>query len=180
MANTNPGQFLPDLGPSELIASFYTELRRIAAQHFRNERADHTLQPTALVHELFLEWSAHPPRGMTNPAAFFGFAARKMRQILVDGARRRRAKKRAGDWQKIPIDGIDMPVPEMLDYEAIDRALRAFESEHPRAARIVELRIFAGLSSAEIAQLLDMGESTVRADWSRGKVWIQEKIQGEI
>lgn len=168
---------LPNLDPSEMIGPFYGELRRMAAHYFQNERGDHTLQPTALVHELYLRWSAHPPKNITNRAQFFGAASRAMRQLLIEYARRHGAQMRGGQWQKIALDDFDAPGPEVPDYEAIDRALCAFEKQDPRGAQIAELRIFGGLSSREIAETLDMGESTVRQEWTRAKEWIEEKLR---
>jgi RNA polymerase sigma factor (TIGR02999 family) len=162
----------------QLFGVVYAELRRMAGHYFQNERADHTLQPTALVNELFLRWCRHRPKNCTNPAQFFGAASRAMREILIEHARHTNAQKRGGDWQRLSLEDVDAALPEGPDYRAIDEALRVFEIQDPLAGQIVELRIFGGLSTKEIAELLGMGVSTVGREWTAAKRWLENRLKG--
>src|SRR5207253_752246 len=116
-------------------------LRRMAARHFLLERTGHTLQPTALVNELFLRLYERGPERYKNRAHFFGVAARAMRQILVEHSRHVNAQRRGGGWLKIPLEGLEITSSEPVDYFAIDEALTRFEALDPRAGEIVELRV---------------------------------------
>jgi RNA polymerase sigma factor (TIGR02999 family) len=156
----------------------YAELHRIAEHLMRNERAGHTLQPTAIVHEAYvrliggnqgIEW--------TSRAHFFGTAARAMRQILVDHARKRAAAKRGGDLQRVTFDdrlgGREQHEHEIL---ALNEALEVLASEDSRAARVVELRLFAGLQIAEIAHVVGVSSRTVEGDWLFARKWLERRL----
>src|SRR5439155_26252217 len=147
---------------SGFVQMAYAELRRMAAHHFKSEQPGRTLQPTALVHEAWIRLFKTGPAKYVNRAHFFGVAARAMRRILVDEARRRRARKRGGGWERIPLEKVQLPHPETPDYLAIDSALTRLTRFDRRLAQIIELRIFTGLTARETARMLRMGESTVR------------------
>lgn len=160
----------------DLLTLLYAELRQMADRALRRERADHTLQPTALVHELYLRFSGLREMRVESRRHFYGAAAEAMRRILVDHARMRRAQKRGGeDAFRIALD----EVPEAalaeapdLDVERLDDALRAFADVAPEKARVVELRYFAGLSVEETAAVLDLSPATVKRYWAFARAWL--------
>jgi RNA polymerase sigma-70 factor, ECF subfamily len=158
----------------ELVAAVYKELRRMAASFLRHEREDHTLQPTALVHEAYMELVRGEPR-WENRAHFFGAAARAMRQILVSNAREHAAQKRGGDALRVTLEdvavGQSTPEPDIL---ALDEALQALGGFEERLCRVVELRYFAGCSLEEIAQLTGRSVATVKRDWIYARAWLYE------
>ena len=160
---------------SKLVSITYPELRHIAAHYFRSEPPGHTLQPTALVHEVYLRLARKLPQRFENRAHYFGTLSRAMRQILVDAARRHRAEVHGGGMQRVSLERAFLPSTPP-DYLAIDQALTRLEAVDSRMARIVELHFFGGFSHLEIAHLLHMGESTVREEWSIAKVWLQQAL----
>ncbi len=163
----------------KLLEEVYRELRRLAAAYLRRERPDHSLQPTALVHEAYIKFADLKRLELQDRAHFFGVAARLMRQVLVDHARARKAIKRGGDILIIPItksvaisrDG-DTPTEILALHDGLD----ALEKQNSRAASVVELRYFAGLSIDETAQALDIGSRTVRRDWNLGRAWLRREL----
>jgi len=155
----------------------YGELRRVAAHWCSRESQNHTLQPTALVHEVYIRLAGTGPRKYANRAHFVALASRVMRQILVDAARRRNANKRGGAWQRVPLDELQVSTPGVPDYPAIDSALRRLTTFDPRSAHIAELRIFAGLSVREIAEVLHLAPTTVRARWAIARAWLGKQLQ---
>ncbi len=163
----------------KLLEEVYRELRRLAAAYLRRERPDHSLQPTALVHEAHIKFADLKRLELQDRAHFFGVAARLMRQVLVDHARARKAIKRGGDILIIPItksfaisrDG-DTPTEILALHDGLD----ALEKQNSRAASVVELRYFAGLSIDETAQALDIGSRTVRRDWNLGRAWLRREL----
>ncbi len=161
----------------QLFEVAYAELRKLASDLLRGERSDHTLQSTALVHEAYIRLVDDTRVEWQNRAHFFGIAARAMRQILVDHARRRAAAKRGGGWQKITLDdslGLEAPSDvEILDLEA---ALTRLAEMHERMARIVELRIIGGLKVVEIAHVIGLSRQTVHDDWRVAKMWINREL----
>ena len=157
----------------ERTESLYRTLRDLAAASLARERAGHTLQPTALVHEAWLRLARGGTQGWGDEGQFLAAGARVLRQILVDHARRRRAAKRGGDRLRVTLD--DLPArssAEELDLLALDEALERLAEEHPRAARVVELRFFAGLGGDEAARLLGISARTVDGDWSFARAWL--------
>jgi len=162
---------------AELIPLVYTELRRVASLCLHRERGDHTLQPTALVHEVFLRLTQNNQPPWQDRAHFFAVAARLMRQILVDYARRHSSRKRGGEFKKLPLDEVLAFTPAksteliMLD-EALDR-LSAFDQ---RQARIVEMKFFGGLSMEEIAGALDISSKTASRDWTMARAWLHREL----
>lgn len=161
----------------QLMAVVYDQLRRLASAQMRKERADHTLQPTALVHEACVKLLGGEGAEWANRAHFFGAAAKSMRRILVDYARRRKAKKRGGDLRRIAIDESQQPWLERPDQLiALDGALQALSDVDERKGRIVELRFFGGLSTEETARLLEISERTVKRDWAYAKAFLYKEL----
>ena len=159
-----------------LVPLVYDELKKLAAGYLRAERADHTLQTTALVHEAYLKLVDQHRTTWQNRAHFFGVAAQAMRRILVDHARRRRAQKRAGG-QPVTLDDNHAGVnPDTDDVLAVDAALHRLAELDPRQARIVELRYFAGLGIEQTAEALEISPATVKRDWVSAKAWLQREL----
>ena len=160
----------------ELTPLVYRELRQLAASYLRRERQGHTLQPTALVHEAYMRLVDQSNPSWQSRSHFYGVAARLMRQILVDHARRKHAGKRAG--QKVSLE-------EVVSFSqdsghllvALDTSLNALEKIDPRKCRAVELRYFGGLSMEEIAQALDVSAVTVRRDLRMAEAWLRNDMQ---
>ena len=163
--------------PSEWMRQAYPELRRIAAQQFHRERSHHTWQPTELVHEVFLRLSKCGPEKYANRAHFFAAVARAMRRTLIEHARKRHAKKRGGAWHKVSLDEADLVGINVPDFVALDAAFERLYVFDARLHQIAELRVFAGLSTHEIAITLKRGNSTVRRDWSIAKTWLQRDLE---
>jgi RNA polymerase sigma factor (TIGR02999 family) len=155
-----------------LIAVLYPELRRIAQQVFRRERADHTLQPTALVNEAWLRLSGSAAIAGKDRGHLLGVAARLMREILIDHARRRAAAKRDGGSR---VDLTDLELAEdaqSIDLMALDAALQRLEEIDPIKARIVELRYFGGMSIEETAETTQTSPATVKRHWQAARIWL--------
>jgi RNA polymerase sigma-70 factor, ECF subfamily len=169
-ANGNP-QALHRLTP--LV---YGELRQLAAGYLRSERPNHTLQPTALVHEAYLRLVDQPSQSWQNRSHFYGVAARLMRQILVDHARRRQAGKRAGRELSLE-ETVSFGQERSADLVALDDALSALERLDARKCKAVELRYFGGLSMEETAQALDVSLVTVRRDLRMAETWLYHEIR---
>ncbi len=157
-----------------LLPLVYHELRELAAARLRSERPDHTLQPTALVHEAYLKLAGGAPRPFADRGHFFRVAARAMRQVLVDHARARRAAKR---------DAAASPAPDTLpdgrsldDLIAVDAALDKLAALDARQARVIELRFFAGLGIEETASALAISPATVKRDWLVARAWLQREV----
>ena len=162
---------------TELLPLVYDELRRIAAQKMAHERAGHTLQPTALVHEAWLRLGGEG-QGWHNRAHFFGAAAEAMRRILIEGARRRARLKRGSNPDRIDLEELAIAVPDRDDtLLAVDEALSRLETEDPAKARIVKLKFFVGLTNQEVAQSLGVTERTVERIWSYTKAWLFRAIR---
>ncbi len=160
----------------ELTPLVYKELRQLAASYLRKERQGHTLQPTALVHEAYLRLVDQKNPSWQDRSHFFGVAARLMRQILVDHARRRQAGKRAG--LKVPLEeAVSFQHERSRDLVALDSGLNALEKLDPRKCKAVELRYFGGLSMDEIAQALDVSPVTVRRDLRMAEAWLHHEMQ---
>lgn len=158
-----------------LIPLVETELRRIARRHFENERLDHTLQPTALVNELYLLFSSQQRVSWKNRAHFFGTASQIMRRILVDHARHWRAEKRGGGDKAFILDeSRDHQAPLSVDLLALEEALCALEQIAPRQCRVVELRFFGGLSYDEIGEVLGKNPRTAKRDWETARIWLYQ------
>ena len=163
-----------------LLPLIYDELRSLAANYLRRERPDHTLQPTALVHEAYLRLVDQTRVNWQNRAHFFGVAAQMMRRILVDHARAHRATKRGADFQKLPLDeNIDKAVERSLEIIALDEALYELARMDEQKSRIIELHYFGGLSAEEIAEVLGVSPITVKRHWRMAKAWLYGQMQKE-
>jgi RNA polymerase sigma factor (TIGR02999 family) len=162
----------------ELSRETYEKLRRIAAEYLRSERAGHTLQPTALLHEAFLRVLKRPNDSWRNETHVMAFAARAMRRILISyGVARTRDKRGGPSVVRLPLDeALDFCVERDLNIVAVDEALDELELEDPRQAQIVELRFFAGLSVDEIASTLKISRATVKRDWATAKLWLRSRL----
>jgi RNA polymerase sigma factor (TIGR02999 family) len=164
----------------QLLPHVYAELRRIARRQLRRERVDHTLQPTALVHEAYLRLIDQRHVDWRNRAHFFGVAAQVMRRILVDDARRHNAKKRGEGVPYVSIDeAVEKPAPGEISVLALDRALGRLETVDPGLARIVELRAFGGLTIDEAALVLNVSASTAKREWRTAKAWLTRELRAE-
>lgn len=163
----------------QLMERVYRELQRLAGYYMRGERVDHTLQPTALVHEAYLRLFGQEQIDWRNHSHFVHGAARAMRQILVDHARRRATAKRAGEQKKVSFNESAVLVsdqrPEIM--LALDEALQSLESLDPRQAVIVEMLYFTGMTQQESAQALGLSEITIRREWRTARAWLRGEIR---
>jgi RNA polymerase sigma factor (TIGR02999 family) len=163
-----------------LIPIVYGELRRVASARLNGEGA-HTLQTTALVHEVYLRLAGLDRMTLQNRTHFFAMAARLMREILVDHARRRRALKRGADVTVLGLEGVDAGVENnLVEVLALDEALTDLARLDERAGRVVELRFFAGLTIAETADALGIAAATVERDWTVAKAWLLQRLSPDV
>jgi len=155
----------------------FTELRVLAGIYLKRERPGHTLQPTALVNEVYLRLVDREQVTWENRAHFFGLAARMMRRLLVNHAEARRAEKRGGGAAKVSLDEAVLPgcAPE-VDVLGLDAALQELERLDPRQGQVVEMRYFSGLSIAETAEALQISPATVKRDWETAKLWLRRRM----
>ena len=162
-----------------LVPFIYGELHRIAERQFRRERVDNTLQPTALVNELYLRLIKQSGVNWKNRSQFFGIAAKIMRQVLVDRARERNATKRGSGNYKLDLTDVgDIPEKtETLELLALDQALERLASFDEQQTRIVEMRFFGGLSIEETAEAMGISRATVKRDWALAKAWLFLEIK---
>jgi len=145
----------------------------MARRYLRDERPGHTLQPTALVHELYLKLFQGEPIDWQNRAHFFAVAAQQLRRIVVNHARDRQAQKRGGKRLKVSLSEVNgLPQPQDQDLLELDEALTRLEKADARAARVIELRFFAGLTEIEAAEALDISLATLKRDWAFGRAWL--------
>jgi len=164
-----------------LAALLYPQLRRLAQALMRGERSDHTLQPTALVHEAYMRVFGNGVE-CVNRAHFLAVAAQVMRQVLVDYARQKRALKRGGDFQRVELDfagaGADLRGPDfhIETLLTLDTALARLEEWDERQSRVVEMRFFGGLSEEEIAAALGVSVRTIKRDWNLAKAWLYSEL----
>jgi RNA polymerase sigma factor (TIGR02999 family) len=162
----------------DLTPLVYRELRQLAASYLRRERQGHTLEPTALVHEAYVRLVDQTNPTWQSRSHFFGVAARLMRQILVDHARRKQVGKRAGI--RVPLDeAVSFRQERSRDLVALDTGLTELEKIDPRKCKAVELRYFGGLSMGEIAQVLKVAEITVRRDLRMAEAWLRQEMKKE-
>jgi RNA polymerase sigma factor (TIGR02999 family) len=163
----------------KLVPLVYDELRRQAARHLRRERRDHTLRPTALVHEAYLRLVGQRQAAWKNRAQFFAVAAQMMRRVLVDHARQHKATKRAGSWCRVSLDeGVAAGGPRDLDLVALESALAELGEIDPPKARMVELRFFGGMSLEETAEALAVSPATVSREWRMARAWLYRRMHG--
>jgi RNA polymerase sigma factor (TIGR02999 family) len=167
-----------DQARDALFAAVYPQLRQIAARFLQRERRDHTLEPGAMVNELYLRVFGGQPIAYENRAHFFAVAAETMRRILIDYARARVAEKRGGEQRRVPLaddlgSSAALPIEQLLD---LDTFLSQLEQADPRAARVVELRFFGGLREEDIAEVLQVSVITVKRDWKAARAWLAARL----
>ena len=160
-----------------LVPLVYDELRRVARRHLRREQPGHALQATALVHEVYLRLVDVDRLTLKNRTHFFAVAAKLMRQILVDHARRQHADKRGGGATMVSLDDVSPAAqPPSVDVLALDQALEALSAIDARQCRVVELRFFAGLNIDEAAEALGISPATVEREWALAKAWLYRRL----
>jgi RNA polymerase sigma factor (TIGR02999 family) len=160
-----------------LMPIVYDELRGLAAAQLKRERAGHSLQPTALANEAYFKLVDTAKAGMAGRAHFFGVAARAMRQVLVEHARKKQAAKRGGDQQRVTLSIADRAGEEpSFDVLDLEEALEELARLDERKARVLELRFFAGLSMDEVGELLAVSAKTVEADWYMARAWLRTRL----
>ncbi len=182
MADTNPGEeHGAGDGASSLDAimpAVYAELRRIAHGYMQRERPDHTLQPTALVNEVYVRLAAGGHTEGRSRAQFLGLAASVMRHVLIDYAAGRNAQKRSGRLVRVSIAGSEPALaPKEIDLIDLDRALTELAALDPRQARVVELRFFGGLTIDETAEVIGVSTATVEREWATARLWLLRRVR---
>ena len=166
-----------------LIPLVYDELHTIASRYLSRERRDHTLQPTALVNEAFLKLAAQRDVDWQSRAHFYGIAAKLMRRILVDHARRDGRVKRGGGVTHLPLDEVDPPAPSVpvdaVDTCVLDAALSRLEALDPQQGRVVELRFFGGMTIEETAEVMGISSATIKREWAVARAWLYRELTGD-
>jgi RNA polymerase sigma factor (TIGR02999 family) len=161
----------------DLLPRVYDELRRVARKHLRGQRADHTLQATALIHEAYLRLAGSADANVRDHHHFVALASRVMRQVLVDHARGRLAAKRKGGLRVTLSEAADVANRSEVDVLGVNEALTRLAELDEQQARVVELRFFGGLSIQETADVLHISESTVKRDWTMARTWLSRELQ---
>ncbi len=161
---------------ADLVDEVYTELHALARRHMRHERPDHTLQPTALVNEVYLRMKDQRKTDWNDRGHFIRIASRQIRRILVDHARARKRLRRGGDLLRVTFNEGSAKGAATVDLLELDDALNRLETESPEARAIVELRFFGGLTEPEIGELLDLNERTVRRRWRFARTWLFREL----
>jgi len=161
----------------QLLPVVYDELRALAGSFFERQDPAHTLQPTALVHEAYLRLVRQPDAQWTGRDHFFAVAARAMRQILVDHARRRRADKRGGQWGRITLDEAIWPSGRQIDFVELDDALGKLSEFDERKGQVVTLRFFGGLTNEQVAIVLGISRATVADDWRVARAFLARALR---
>jgi len=162
---------------NQLFPLVYQELRALAGSFFRHQRADHTLQPTALVHDAYLRLVNQTNPQFSGRSHFFAVAAKAMRQILTDHARRKGAIKRGGEHQQVSLDrAVAVTNESTIDILALDEALTRLTSLDERRSRVVELRFFGGLTNEAVAEVLGISRATVVDDWTVARAWLRGQL----
>lgn len=160
-----------------LLPLVYADLRAQAEAYFRAQRDNHTLQPTALVHEAYLRLMGNTDIAWEGRSHFLAVAAMAMRNVLADHARRRRAEKRGGAWDRVTLTGLGSDGGErQIDALDLDDALKALAEVDERQARIVELRFYGGLTVEEVAHVLEVSSGTVALDWRMARAWLRNRL----
>ncbi len=161
-----------------LLPHVYAELRRIAVHELRANQGHETLQPTALINDLFVRLLGAQALDIGNRKHLFTTAAKLMRQVLIDRARAQNREKRGGgNWQRVDfIEAMALPIEQNTDLPALDQALNALAELAPRMAQIVELRYFTGVEVSDVARLLEMDERTVYRDWAMARAWLRQRL----
>lgn len=165
---------------SELFAQVYDRLHALAEKQFRRQPAGATLQPTALIHEVYLRFARVPSMQFEGREHFLAVATTAMRQILVDKARRRNAAKRGGDRNRVTLsDALAVSEDSQLDVLVVDDLITRLSALSPRQARMVEMRVFAGMTVAEVARVLEVSVTTLEKEWRRVRAWMRVELGRE-
>ena len=165
---------------NQLIPLVYGRLRALAAGYLRRERPDHTLQPTALVHEAYLRLVDQSKVDWKDRNYFLSLAAREMRRILVDHARTRNRAKRGGGWAKVILEeAVLLAEEQQIDVLDIDAALKTLSALHERQGRVVELRFFGGMTIEAVAETLGVSPETIEKDWRVARAWLHRNLKGQ-
>lgn len=165
----------------QLFPLVYDEFRAMAARRLRQERPDHTLQPTALVHEAYMKLIDQTRINWQGRQHFFAIAAQAMRRVLIDHARQHRRQKRGGGRAKVSLDETVVLSPQRSDeLILLDETLQRLAQVDPRQARIVELRFFGGLTVEEAAQIIGVSKRTVEGDWTMAKAWLKREMENGL
>lgn len=161
-----------------LLPAVYGELRQIAARQMRQERPDHTLQPTALVHEAYLQLFADAKLDVTERAHFMALAARVMRRLLINHAQARNADKRRGNAPHVTLSAAEdiAEASAEVDLEMLDECLRRLAALDPRGAQVVELRYFGGMTIEEIGEAMALSPATVKREWTVARAWLKREL----
>jgi RNA polymerase sigma factor (TIGR02999 family) len=166
--------------PDRLLPLVYGELRALAGDLFKQQPPNHTMQPTALVNEAYLKLVGQRDPQWKDRAHFMAVAAKAMRNLLIDHARRRKAEKRGGGWDRVTLDGVvDQMAERSIDLLSLEDALTELAELKERVARVVELRFFGGLTVRETAEALRVSTTTVDDDWAMAKAWLTRRLGGE-
>ncbi len=161
----------------QVLLTTYREMRQLASRYLRSESSSHTLQPTALVHELYINLLSSEPVTFNDRSHFLALCARQLRNILVDHARQRGSQRRGGDVIRLSLEDWDAgATPREESLIDLDRALAALEQEDPRSCQVVELRFFGGLNEEEIASALNISLATVKRDWTYARAWLLDSL----
>jgi RNA polymerase sigma factor (TIGR02999 family) len=165
---------------NDLLPLVYQELRQMAAARMAREKPGQTLQATALVHEAWLRLVGADDRDWHNRSYFFAAAAEAMRRILVETARRKYRQKRGGDWQRVPMEGLDLAQEPTEDHILwVDEALEELTRLEPTEAEVVTMHVFAGMNHSEIGEVLGLSERSIKRHWSYAKAWLYDYIRRE-
>ena len=167
--------------PERLMPFVYDELRRLARSFLAKERDDHTLQPTALVHEAYVRLVDQTRVNWQNRAHFYGIAASMMRRVLIDHARAHAAEKRGGGAVRLSLNDVQVPLEQRAaDFVALDEALKRLSQFDERKSRVVEMRFFGGLNDEEIAEVLGVTTRTVLRDWKKARLWLYRELSNDV
>jgi RNA polymerase sigma factor (TIGR02999 family) len=162
----------------QLLPLVYDELRKLAARNLAREKPGHTLQATALVHEAYLRLvGQQEPQAYRDRSHFFAAAASAMRRILIESVRRKRTRKRGGDWKRQPLEAVAAPEPDE-ELLVVDEALERLAAIDPKKAKLVELRYFAGLTGDQAAEVLGISATTADRHWAYARAWLQAEVRG--
>lgn len=168
----------------KLLEVVYDDCRRLAASYLKKENAGHTLQPTALAHEVYMRLIEQERVSWKGRTHFLAIAAQAMRRLLIDHARGRDRLKRGGGWQRVQMDGPAEPGTQQqsteVDIEKLDRVLKELAELDERQAKVVEMRFLAGMTVEEVAEALGVSKRTVEGDWTMARAWLRKKLSDEI
>lgn len=169
---------LDESARTQWAEAFYSELKKIAERQMRSERADHTLQPTALVNEFFLRLARQKRFSVNGRAHFLAIASRAMRRVLIDHARWRNAARHGGEAVSLPLERTQVAADGgQFDMLHLDEVLEQLAAEEPRMGRVVELKYFGGLTFSEIAHVLSVSERTAKRDWETARTWLYKNLK---